>query len=86
MGKVDKNQLHLHQQQIQEVRSRTILCDRCSVGLCRIGREFNLKCVVLLIFGLSVLLPAIFWVIPLRSRTGFDAKYAIKISGEAFCP
>ncbi|GFY90715.1 hypothetical protein Acr_07g0009120 [Actinidia rufa] len=82
MGKVDKNQLPLHQQQIQEARSRTILCDRCSVGLCRIGREFNLKCVVLLIFGLSVLLPAIFWVLPLRSRTGFDAKYAIKISAK----
>ncbi|XP_057503441.1 uncharacterized protein LOC130786981 [Actinidia eriantha] len=82
MGKVDENQLHLHQQQIRGVRSRTILCDTCSVGLCRIGREFNLKCVVLLIFGLSVLLPAIFWVLPIRSQTGFDAKYAIKISAK----
>ncbi|GMQ01802.1 hypothetical protein CsSME_00048310 [Camellia sinensis var. sinensis] len=86
MGKVEEQQLHLRQQQVEGTRSRrfiasTILCQRCSVGLSTIGQEFNLKCVFVLIFSLSVFLPVIFWLLPLHSSlSGFDAKYAIKHS------
>lgn len=87
MGKSEEEQrLHLQrQQQIQgHYRSRTgstIFCDRCSFGLRRIGREFNLKCLVILIFSLSVFLSALFWILPLHSMpSGFDAKYTIKLT------
>lgn len=50
------------------------------MGLYRIGREFNLKCVVVLIFSLSVFLSAVFWVIPFHSKvSGFDATRATKL-------
>ncbi|XAR53129.1 hypothetical protein NMG60_11021549 [Bertholletia excelsa] len=83
MGKVEEHQLHREQRQVQGAGSRgngsAILCEGCSLCLSRIGREFNLKCVFVLIFSLSVFLPAMFWVLPLRSiQLGFDAKESIK--------
>uniref|UniRef100_A0A5B7AB96 Putative mastermind-like domain-containing protein 1 isoform X1 n=1 Tax=Davidia involucrata TaxID=16924 RepID=A0A5B7AB96_DAVIN len=83
MGKVEQ-QLHL-QQQIQGNRTRrtdsTIFCERCSMGLSRIGRECSFKCVVVLILSVSLFLSAIFWAFPLHStQSEFDAKDAIKLS------
>ncbi|KAI8542465.1 hypothetical protein RHMOL_Rhmol08G0139700 [Rhododendron molle] len=87
MGKSEKHRLHLQQQQqtlqpnTRSQTGSTILCERCSVALRRIGREFNLKCLVVLIFSLSVFLSAVFWILPLRSTApGFDAKYAIQLA------
>ncbi|KAA8536532.1 hypothetical protein F0562_029010 [Nyssa sinensis] len=84
MGKVEE-QLHLQQQQIQRARTRrtgsTIFCERCSMGLSRIGEKFNFKCVFVLILSVSVFLSALFWVLPLHSKqSGFDAKDAVKLS------
>ncbi|KAL7235822.1 hypothetical protein ACSBR1_019166 [Camellia fascicularis] len=81
MGKLAEQQ----QQQGQGTRSRStdwpIFCDSCSMCLSRIGSEFNIKCVVVLIFSLCVFLSAMFWVLPHHSTLfGFDAKYAIKHS------
>ncbi|KAG5535884.1 hypothetical protein RHGRI_023605 [Rhododendron griersonianum] len=87
MGKSEKHRLHLQQRQQTLQRNNrsqtgsTILCERCSVALRRIGREFNLKCLVVLIFSLSAFLSAVFWILPLRSTApGFDAKYAIQLA------
>ncbi|XP_052204764.1 uncharacterized protein LOC127809759 isoform X2 [Diospyros lotus] len=85
MGKVEQQQLHGQQQLVQDGGDGSwgpILCGRCSMGLCTIGRQhFNLKCVVVFVFSLSVFLPAAFWLLPLHSKWyGFDAKKAIKLS------
>ncbi|XP_059648156.1 uncharacterized protein LOC132294351 [Cornus florida] len=81
MGKVEE-QLHLQRQQIEGNRTRsTICCESCSVGLSRIGRQFNVKCAVVLIFSVCAFLSAIFWVLPRHSRqSGFDAIEAVKLS------
>ncbi|GMP39241.1 hypothetical protein CsSME_00010160 [Camellia sinensis var. sinensis] len=81
MGKLAEQQ----QQQGQGTRSRStdspIFCDSCSTCLSRFGSEFNLKCVVVLIFSLCVFLSAMSWVRPHHSTLfGFDAKYTIKHS------
>ncbi|KAL7002000.1 hypothetical protein U1Q18_003148 [Sarracenia purpurea var. burkii] len=79
MGKLEER-LYLHHQQVQGAGSSTILCERCSMSLSRIGRQFSLKCVVLLIFSISVFLPVMFWILPPHStQSAFDAKYAIKL-------
>ncbi|XAR49397.1 hypothetical protein NMG60_11032584 [Bertholletia excelsa] len=79
MGKLEEHQQHLQQQEIHGARSSAINCERCSVGLSTISREFNLKCMFILIFSFCMFLPAVFWVIPLYSTaSGFDAKNEIK--------
>ncbi|GMI74405.1 hypothetical protein HRI_001109800 [Hibiscus trionum] len=50
------------------------LCGRCC-------HEFSFRCVFVLFLSLSVLLPGIFWILPMRSlNSGFEAKQAIKLS------
>uniref|UniRef100_A0A2P2J6G1 Uncharacterized protein MANES_10G129700 n=1 Tax=Rhizophora mucronata TaxID=61149 RepID=A0A2P2J6G1_RHIMU len=52
------------------------------MGLSRISREFSWKCVFVFFLSLSLLLSALFWVIPVRTvkLDGFDAKDSIKLS------
>ncbi|GMJ12644.1 hypothetical protein HRI_004933600 [Hibiscus trionum] len=57
------------------------LCGRCWMVLSRLSNEFSFRCVFVLFLSLSVLLPGIFWILPMRSlNLGFDAKQAIKLS------
>ncbi|KAK8626650.1 hypothetical protein V6N13_134284 [Hibiscus sabdariffa] len=59
------------------------LCGRwyCWMVLSRLSDEFSFRCVFVLFLSLSVLLPGIFWILPLRSlNSAFDAKLAIKLS------
>nr|GLL45594.1 uncharacterized protein LOC109169212 [Ipomoea trifida] len=87
MGKSDERQLPLHQQQ-QGGRNGSgvsrifcCCCEGCPVGVSRIFRRFNFKCVFVLLLSVAVLLSAVFWVFPRRSnQSGFDAKEAIKLS------
>ena len=74
------------QQNEDEVVSR-FFCRTCSLGIIRIRRQFDLKCVVVLLLTLSIFVCALFWALPLRSnKTGFDAKDAIKLGGESLFP
>ena len=69
-----------------EVVSR-FFCRTCSLGIVRIRRQFDIKCVVVLLLTLSIFVCALFWALPLRSiKTGFDAKDAIKLGGESLFP
>nr|GME08990.1 leucine-rich repeat extensin-like protein 2 [Ipomoea batatas] len=89
MGKSDERQLPLHQQQ-QGGRNGSgvsrifcCCCEGCPVGVSRIFRRFNFKCVFVLLLSVAVLLSAVFWVFPRRSnQSGFDAKEAIKLSSD----
>ncbi|KAK9286945.1 hypothetical protein L1049_015353 [Liquidambar formosana] len=85
MGKIVQ-QRHLQQQQIHNSRTgstSTLFCQRCSMGLARIAKEFNFKCVVILILSVSVFLSAIFWILPRPAiKSGFDAKDAIKLGAK----
>ncbi|XP_019173610.1 PREDICTED: uncharacterized protein LOC109169212 [Ipomoea nil] len=92
MGKSDERQLPLHQQQqggrngsgeggVSRIFCCCCCCEGCPVGVSRIFRGFNFKCVFVLLLTVAVLLSAVFWVFPRRSnQSGFDAKEAIKLS------
>ncbi|KAJ4717054.1 putative Hydroxyproline-rich glycoprotein family protein [Melia azedarach] len=79
-----KNEQNLHQQQTHQTPnpgSSSFFCQRCSMVLSVISREFSPKCVVFLFLGIAVFLCGIFWIIPLQKiQSGFDAKDAIKLS------
>lgn len=80
MGKIDQ-QLPLHQRQIDGASDSGICCEGCSMGLSRMCRVLNFRCIFVLILSVSVFLSAIFWVLPHHSRkSGFDAADEIKHS------
>lgn len=83
-------QQNLQQQQSNETRngrgrgegSSSIFCERCSIGLSRIYKDFSFRCIFVLILSLSLLVSGIFWILPFRTAKldGFDAKDSIKLS------
>ncbi|KAE8670202.1 putative serine/threonine-protein kinase samkC-like isoform X2 [Hibiscus syriacus] len=85
MGKYEDQ--NLQQQRDQGLESRNnegrsgFLCGRFWMVLSRLASEFSFRCVFVLFLSLSVLLPGIFWILPMRSlNSGFDAKQSIKLS------
>lgn len=77
MGKIDE-QSHA----AEDRNSSGLVCARCSVVLDKLAKEFNFKCVFILILGLSILLSGLFWILPHRAKSfGYDAKEEIKIRG-----
>ncbi|KAG8646163.1 hypothetical protein MANES_10G129700v8 [Manihot esculenta] len=84
MGK--ELQQNLQQQQSHESRNREggssgLFCERCSMGLSIIYKEFSFRCFLVLILSLSLLVSGIFWILPPRTSKldGFDAKDEIKL-------
>ncbi|KAJ7968088.1 putative Hydroxyproline-rich glycoprotein family protein [Quillaja saponaria] len=86
MGKLEKieGKKNLHQQQNHDVENQSssgFICQGCSMVLQGFAKEFNFKCLFVLILSLSVLLSGIFWILPIhKMKYGFDAKDAIKLS------
>ncbi|KAL3538561.1 hypothetical protein ACH5RR_001927 [Cinchona calisaya] len=89
MGKLLQKQLPVVRQQQQQqqrrtdgiVDSRIFCCRRCSTSLSRIVREFNCKCVIVLLLSVAVFISALFSVVHLHSmEIGYDAKEKIKLS------
>ncbi|KAJ7946647.1 putative Hydroxyproline-rich glycoprotein family protein [Quillaja saponaria] len=82
MGKIEEE--NLHQQQSHDVENRGssgFLCEGCAMVVRGFAKEFNFKCLFVLILGLSVFLSGIFWILPIHKiNSGFDAKDAIKLS------
>lgn len=77
MGKVDEQQLR-QQHEIQEGGSGSPsghFCQRFNMGLIRIGRAFNFKCLFILMLSVCVFLSAVFW-LPIFPSKGyrFDAN------------
>ncbi|KAK8613750.1 hypothetical protein V6N13_101507 [Hibiscus sabdariffa] len=84
MGKNEDQNLQQIEQSVESGNSQGhpgFLCGRCWVVLSGFSNEFSFRCVFVLFLSLSVLLPGIFWLLPLRSsKSGFDAKQVIKLS------
>lgn len=87
MGK--ELQQNLQQQQSHESRNREggssgLFCERCSMGLSILYKEFSFRCFLVLILSLSLLVSGIFWILPPRTSKldGFDAKDEIKLRGK----
>ncbi|KAK8518642.1 hypothetical protein V6N13_018077 [Hibiscus sabdariffa] len=82
MGKnEDQNLQQQREQGLESGNNEGHSCGRCRMVLSRLSREFSFRCVFVLFLSLSVLLPGIFWILPMRSlNSGFDAKQAIKLS------
>ncbi|KAK4769416.1 hypothetical protein SAY86_027566 [Trapa natans] len=54
---------------------------RCPVEFRWISQQLSLRCSVVVVLGLTVFLSAVFWVLPLRSKSlGFEAKDSVKLS------
>ncbi|KDP38881.1 hypothetical protein JCGZ_05038 [Jatropha curcas] len=66
----------------REGGSSGIFCERCSMGLSRIYKDFSFRCFFVLILSLSLLVSGIFWILPSHTAKldGFDAKDSIKFS------
>ncbi|KAK8484681.1 hypothetical protein V6N11_073173 [Hibiscus sabdariffa] len=88
MGKNEDRNLQQIEQSVESWNSQGhpgFLCGRCWVVLSSFSNEFSFRCVFVLFLSLSVLLPGIFWLLPLRSsKSGFDAKQAIKLSAPVY--
>ncbi|XP_047338167.1 uncharacterized protein LOC124941850 [Impatiens glandulifera] len=60
----------------------TLFGERCMFCCSRFSKEFNLKCLIILVLSLAVLISAIFWLIPVRHKhygfESFDAIASIK--------
>ncbi|KAI5661526.1 hypothetical protein M9H77_20849 [Catharanthus roseus] len=89
MGKLSQQQLPVLQPQrrggsVEGVGSRIFCCRRCSIGLSRIAKEFNFKCLLVLLLTLALSVYALFSVLPLHSNQSvFDAKESIKLRATA---
>ncbi|KAJ9158611.1 hypothetical protein P3X46_024176 [Hevea brasiliensis] len=61
--------------------SSGLFCERCSMGLSIISKEFSFRCFFALILSLSLLVSGIFWILPSRTAKldAFDAQDAIKL-------
>lgn len=76
MGKINQQQLPVHQQEIDGVGSSSSMW-----GFSKMCKVFNFRCFVVLILSVSVFLSAIRWGLPHHStKSGFDAKSTIKNS------
>ncbi|KAE8668352.1 putative serine/threonine-protein kinase samkC-like isoform X2 [Hibiscus syriacus] len=82
MGKNEDRSLQQQREQgLESGNNEGHLCGRCWRVLSSLSNEFSFRCVFVLFLSLSVLLPGIFWILPIRSvNSGFDAKQAIKLS------
>ncbi|KAK4757511.1 hypothetical protein SAY87_018812 [Trapa incisa] len=58
-----------------------LFCWRFPAAFQRISQHLSLRCSVIVILGLAVFLSAVFWVLPMRSKSlGFDAKESVKLN------
>lgn len=84
MGKINQQQLPLHQQQIDGVGSSPNHSGICFSmgGVSKMCKVCNFRCFVVVILSVSVFLSAICWGLPHHPNIScFDAKSAIKNSG-----
>ncbi|CAI9103882.1 OLC1v1002465C3 [Oldenlandia corymbosa var. corymbosa] len=90
MGKASQQQLPVVRQQQQEGAAGerryggvagVFCCRRCSTAISRVSREFNFKCVFVLIMSVAIFWVALSSLLHIRHKNyGYDAKESIKIS------
>ncbi|KFK43369.1 hypothetical protein AALP_AA1G117500 [Arabis alpina] len=68
-----------HQQNLdlENPESSRFFCRSCSSSLSRL---FDLRCLIVLVLTFAILLSAIFWLLPRRSLSEFDANETVKLS------